>query len=315
MRLFFLFTVLSVLVATVSAWEKEDHEIFDLVSEIEASEGKGTSFYSWLDVPSTASTAQISKAYRRKSMLLHPDKNPGVKGIHERFARLGVIAAILRDPAGRTRYDHFYKNGVPRWRGTGYYYSRWRPGMVEVLIFLTILTSGLQYTVQLMTHKNDLKRIEIILSDARLAAWGPKRIPIDGKRKVKVPIGGTPRVDHEGNQIGRMVDMVVEGNGSISILDDTGDLHRLDTDSATPAAISRTWPIVLASFLISKIITQSPKDSDEHLENHGADESESGSESPGSMTPSNEEASAVLKGGRTAAVKVGGKRRKAIRRR
>lgn len=32
-----------------------------------------------------------------------PDKNPDVKGIHERFARLGVIAAILRDPVGRKR--------------------------------------------------------------------------------------------------------------------------------------------------------------------------------------------------------------------
>ena len=29
-----------------------------------------------------------------------------------------------------TRYDFFYKNGVPRWRGTGYYYSRFRPGLV-----------------------------------------------------------------------------------------------------------------------------------------------------------------------------------------
>lgn len=27
------------------------------------------------------------------------------------------------------RYDFFYKNGVPRWRGTGYYYSRFRPGL------------------------------------------------------------------------------------------------------------------------------------------------------------------------------------------
>ena len=35
--------------------------------------------------------------------ILSPDKNPGVKGIHERFARLGVIATILRDPVGRER--------------------------------------------------------------------------------------------------------------------------------------------------------------------------------------------------------------------
>jgi len=28
-----------------------------------------------------------------------------------------------------SRYDFFYKNGVPKWRGTGYYYSRFRPGL------------------------------------------------------------------------------------------------------------------------------------------------------------------------------------------
>jgi DnaJ homolog subfamily C member 1 len=54
----------------------------------------------------------------------------------------------------------------------------------EVLIFLTFLTSLLQYTVQRMTYKNDLRRIETIIKDAKLAAWGPKMIPIDGKRKV-----------------------------------------------------------------------------------------------------------------------------------
>jgi DnaJ family protein C protein 1 len=58
-----------------------------------------------------------------------PDKNPGVKGIHERFARLGVVATILRKKEGRKRYDFFYKNGVPKWRGTGYYYQRFRPGL------------------------------------------------------------------------------------------------------------------------------------------------------------------------------------------
>ena len=32
-----------------------------------------------------------------------PDKNPGVKGVQERFARLGVVAAILRSQEGRER--------------------------------------------------------------------------------------------------------------------------------------------------------------------------------------------------------------------
>lgn len=46
-----------------------------------------------------------------------PDKNPGVKGAHERFSRLGVISTILRNEESRKRYDFFYKNGVPKWRG------------------------------------------------------------------------------------------------------------------------------------------------------------------------------------------------------
>jgi hypothetical protein len=75
-RVLTLFTVL-----------QEDYEIFDLVSAVEESEGldrlstvmsllifhtagTGTTFYSWLDVPHTATTNEISKAYRKLSMQL-----------------------------------------------------------------------------------------------------------------------------------------------------------------------------------------------------------------------------------------------------
>jgi DnaJ homolog subfamily C member 1 len=65
--------------------------------------------------------AEVGRAYRKKSMLLQcifspsffcltiltpgcsPDKNPGVKGAQERFARLGVVASILRSQDGRER--------------------------------------------------------------------------------------------------------------------------------------------------------------------------------------------------------------------
>lgn len=33
-----------------------------------------------------------------------PDKNPGIKDAHERFARLGIVAQILRNKEGRERY-------------------------------------------------------------------------------------------------------------------------------------------------------------------------------------------------------------------
>lgn len=82
-----------------------DHEIFDLVSALEAAEGKGTDFYTFVGVDPAASVEVINKAYRRRSLALHPDKNPGVKDIQARFARLGVITNILRDPVKRERYN------------------------------------------------------------------------------------------------------------------------------------------------------------------------------------------------------------------
>ena len=54
-----------------------------------------------------------------------------------------------------------------------------------VFVFLILLTSGLQYLVQSINYKRDLKRIERIVGKAKAAAWGPKMIPIDGKRKVR----------------------------------------------------------------------------------------------------------------------------------
>ncbi|KAK7060570.1 hypothetical protein VNI00_001336 [Paramarasmius palmivorus] len=316
MKLFLLFGLIALLATVVSAWEKEDHEIFDLVSAVEASEGKGTTFYSWLDVSSTASTGDIAKAYRKLSMQLHPDKNPGKKNVHERFARLGVVSTILRNPESRKRYDFFYKNGVPKWRGTGYYYSRFRPGLGTVVTFLVFLTSGLQYVVQKMNYKRDLARIEHVTREARLAAWGTKMVPIEGQRKVKVNLGGPPRMDEDGNVVGgRMLDMVVSGN-AVYILDPTGDMHPVDASTAVPAAISRTWFLSLLRSLFQSIAERFGK-KDVPDATAGVSESEfeegydssAASEGPGSGTVTPRE------GVRQAAVKAGGKRRKAVRKR
>lgn len=53
-----------------------------------------------------------------------------------------------------------------------------------MVIFLVFITSSLQYLVQSLTYKTDIKRIEQVISNAKLAAWGPKRIPVEGKRKA-----------------------------------------------------------------------------------------------------------------------------------
>jgi len=318
MKLFVFLAFLAVLVTVVSAWSKEDYEIFDLVTALEAAEGKGTDFYSWLDVPSTATPAQINKAYRKKSLQLHPDKNPGVKGIHERFARLGVVASILKSPEGRKRYDFFYSNGVPKWRGTGYYYSRFRPGLGTVLTFLTVLTSGLQYLVQSINYKRDLRRVEQTIRGARLAAWGQKMEPLQGKRKVKVNIGGGPRQDENGNVIpGKMLDMVVEQD-NVYILDSSGIMHLLDTSSATPAAISKTWFVVLVIDAIHKFFPSKNNSLEEANDQQKPVDNDDGSDSPtsGTVTPSGAtEGEETVQAGHVAASKAGGRRRKAPRKR
>ncbi|RDX55593.1 DnaJ-domain-containing protein [Lentinus brumalis] len=317
MRLLHLIAFLAVLVTAVCAWTKEDHEIFDLVSALEAAEGKGTNFYSWLDVSSTATTQEISKAYRRKSLQLHPDKNKGVKHAHERFARLGVVAAILRDPAKRERYDFFYKNGVPVWRGTGYYYSRFRPGLGTVIVFLVLISSGIQYLVQKMNYNRDLKRIEWIIGQARQAAWGTKLTPVQGQRKVKVNLGGPPRLDADGNAVsGRMVDMVVEGD-DVYILERDGSMHPVNSETAVAPSIKNTWFLSLVTGLLGKVTRRdgSAIDGTSSADAEDSDDvSGAGSDAPGSgaSTPQEGGAGSLKNGRATATMMAGGRRRKAV---
>ncbi|KAH6914842.1 hypothetical protein BKA70DRAFT_1257188 [Coprinopsis sp. MPI-PUGE-AT-0042] len=318
MKLFsIVFAVLTVLAASIQvfAWDNLDHEIFDMVSELEAAEGKGTTFYSWLDVPSTASTSDIAKAYRKKSMLLHPDKNPNVKGIHERFSRLGKVSTILRNKEKRTRYDFFYKNGVPKWRGTGYYYSRFRPGLGTVAVFLIVISSGVQFMVQSMNYKRDLARIEVIKDKAKAAAWGPKMVPITGQRKVKVNLGGEA-YDEDGNAYNnsKWIDMVVDGS-DVYMFDDNGDQVLLNADAAPRPVVSKTWFISLMTGLAWKATGKKPKES-ERLANadvEGSDDdtsSAAGSDAPGSGTTTPGGSKTVY----AATTKAGGKRRKVVKR-
>ncbi|KAJ3778764.1 DnaJ-domain-containing protein [Lentinula raphanica] len=315
MRLPFLF-LLIFLCATAFAWDKEDHEIFDLVSAIEASEGKGTTFYSWLDVPSTATTSEIAKAYRKLSMQLHPDKNPGNKKIAERFARLGVVSAILRNPVSRKRYDFFYKNGVPKWRGTGYYYSRFRPGLGTVLTFLVILSSGMQYYVQRFNYKRDMNKIQEVIREARLAAWGPKMIPIEGQRKVKVNLGNQ-RYDDDVILLGnKSIEMVVSGD-AVYILEADGNMHPVDSSDVVPPTIRGTWFITLVLSVYNKVRGTSTVEAqltgDEHELDDGYDSTVTSSEKTGSGTVTPLEGSNGAN--RKPATKAGGKRRKAVRKR
>ena len=53
-----------------------------------------------------------------------------------------------------------------------------------MLVFLTVLSTGLHYVVLHLNYKRDLERVEHIINQAKLAAWGPKMLPVGGRRKV-----------------------------------------------------------------------------------------------------------------------------------
>lgn len=87
------------------------------------------------------------------------------------------MTEILRG-SGRERYDHFLNNGFPKWRGTGYYYARFRPGLGSVLIGLFIFVGGGGHYLLLLTSwKRDQEFIQRQISYGRRMAWGDAGIP------------------------------------------------------------------------------------------------------------------------------------------
>ena len=163
----------------------------------------------FVGVKASASHDEITKAVRKKSKLMHPDKakqafiaarakppqkkadqrakKPGVhvsrppsekeiqnaiREASERQGRLSGIAEILKGE-GRERYDYFLANGFPKWRGTGYYYARFKPGLGSVLVGLFITGGGLaHYGALYVSWKRQKEFVERYVRHARRAAWG-----------------------------------------------------------------------------------------------------------------------------------------------
>ncbi|KAI9683843.1 MAG: hypothetical protein M1829_004177 [Trizodia sp. TS-e1964] len=223
--------------ALVAAWTPQDHEIFRLNDEVAATEGPGVTFYEFVGVSPSASQDEITKAFRKKSKSLHPDKikqsfiaskvkestktqqaagqkkkKPGVnvtkaptqaeiksatKLANERFARLGVVARVLRGPE-RERYDYFLTNGFPKWRGTNYYYARFRPGLGSVLLGLFVIGGGgFHYGILYLSWKQHKEFVGKTIRHARREAFGDESgiSAIPGLEGTATPYSGTENED------------------------------------------------------------------------------------------------------------------------
>ncbi|KAG8857590.1 hypothetical protein FRB96_005608 [Tulasnella sp. 330] len=72
-----------------------------------------THYYDLLGLDSTASESDIKRAYRKKAMEHHPDKNPNDHKAAERFQEMAEAYETLIDPDSREAYDQFGLDGDP----------------------------------------------------------------------------------------------------------------------------------------------------------------------------------------------------------
>lgn len=203
--------------------------------EVAQHEGSNATFYSFVGVRPFATREEIDASYKKKARLLHPDKarqrfiatydsapppkntkkgekptvhvkknkkpsqreiNAFNKEASQRFARLGVVIKILRGPE-RQRYDHFLRNGFPKWRGTGYYYQRFRPGLGSVMLGLFVFVGGgMHYLALYMGWKRQREFVDRYIRHARRTAWGdesgvPGIASLGNSAPAPVPVSDT----------------------------------------------------------------------------------------------------------------------------
>ncbi|NNM62135.1 MAG: molecular chaperone DnaJ [Steroidobacteraceae bacterium] len=77
-------------------------------------------YYKLLDVPRTATDAEIKKAYRRLAMKYHPDRNQEDPDAEHRFKEAKEAYEVLADPQKRAAYDQFGHEGLNAGRGGGF---------------------------------------------------------------------------------------------------------------------------------------------------------------------------------------------------
>lgn len=64
-------------------------------------------YYEILGIDKNATEVEIKKAYRKKAIEYHPDKNPGNKNSEEMFKKAAAAYEVLSNPDKRAKYDRY----------------------------------------------------------------------------------------------------------------------------------------------------------------------------------------------------------------
>ena len=77
-------------------------------------------YYEVLEVSKGATKEELKKAYRKKAIKYHPDKNPGDSAAEEKFKEAAEAYEVLSNDEKRQRYDQFGHAGVGGAAGGGF---------------------------------------------------------------------------------------------------------------------------------------------------------------------------------------------------
>lgn len=67
-------------------------------------------YYKLLEVPKTATEAEIKKSFRKLARKYHPDLHPDDKDAKKKFQQINEAYEVLRDPEKRAKYDKYGEN-------------------------------------------------------------------------------------------------------------------------------------------------------------------------------------------------------------
>ena len=142
-------------------------------------------YYEILGVSKSASASEIKKAYRKKALQYHPDKNPGDANAEQQFKKAAEAYEILSDQQKRQQYDQF---GHAAFEG-GQGFGGGGMNMDDIFsqfgdIFGSAFGGGFGGGGRLTTKGKNL-RVRVKLTLEELVLGVEKKIKV--KRKVQAP--------------------------------------------------------------------------------------------------------------------------------